>query len=168
MKDVEGYEGKYAITEDGKVWRYPVKGGGIPEGLFLRGFMTHQGYVEVLLWKKQISKHFRVHRLVAKYFIPNPKKCPAVNHKNSNRADNRVKNLEWVTHQENQTHASLFGNIKKGEDCSWGKLTENEVKKIRSFKPKKYGDLINLSREFKVGYSTISKIRKRLTWKHVR
>lgn len=63
------------------------------------------GYVTVCI----LRKRYRVHRLVAMAFIPNPENKPEVNHKNGNKTDNRVENLEWATGFENRWHAEKFG-----------------------------------------------------------
>lgn len=60
-----------------------------------------KGYLRVGLGKKSLVKNFLVHRLVADAFIPNPNNLPQVNHKNSNKQDNRVENLEWCTNEYN-------------------------------------------------------------------
>lgn len=64
----------------------------------------------------------RVHRLVAGAFIGDPSKGQVVNHKNSDRADNRVENLEWVTTRENADHASKSGYLLRGLDHHRGKI----------------------------------------------
>lgn len=82
---------------------------------------NHQGYGIIYLNYKVI----KVHRLVGKAFISNPENKPYINHKNSNRFDNRVENLEWCTPKENANHA-LIG--KHGN--AWGKFGS----KARCFK----------------------------------
>ena len=63
----------------------------------LKSFVDKDGYSKVSL----LNKSYRVHRLVAITFIPNKNNLPQVHHKNSDRSDNRAKNLEWVSHKEN-------------------------------------------------------------------
>ena len=71
-------------------------------GFVLKGIMQKNGYVHVSLHGKQMS----VHRLVAEAFIPNPENLPQVNHKNEDKSDNRVENLEWCTAKQNINHGT--------------------------------------------------------------
>lgn len=93
MTDSEGYEGLYAVTDCGKIWSYR-------KNRFLNPFTT-RGYYRVRLCKDGVSKQFFIHRLVAKTFLPNPQKLPQINHKNENKKDNRVDNLEWCNTKYN-------------------------------------------------------------------
>lgn len=97
MKDIKGFEGKYAVTEDGKVWSYWGK------GHFLKQSITQTGYCVVSLSKNgQYATHY-VHRLVAETFIANPDRLPEINHKDEDKSNNSVTNLEWCDAQYNMT-----------------------------------------------------------------
>lgn len=105
-KDIEGYEGRYQVSNMGrvksltrKVWNYTKPGRVLKPGA------KRNGYLHVALSNgDKIEKHAHVHRLVAKAFIPNPDNLPEVNHKNLNKSDNRVENLEWCTSRYNKAH----------------------------------------------------------------
>ena len=74
---------------------------------------SSDGYKAVSLCNNKYRKTIRVHRIVAMAFLPNPDNKPTVNHKNGNKQDNRVENLEWFTVKEQQIHRSRvlgFGN----------------------------------------------------------
>lgn len=91
----------YYVTDDGRVYsRNPYHNPAARiKQIKLR--TDTNGYVSVIL---SGQKGRRVHRLVAEAFIPNPENKPCVNHKNGNKSDNRVENLEWVTKSENELH----------------------------------------------------------------
>jgi hypothetical protein len=112
MRSVEGFP-NYAVCEDGRVWSIPrTKGSGTgyhKPGCFLKPVLKKTGYLQLTLRNGTKTKTFRLHQLVAQAFIPNPDNLPVINHKNGIKTDNRVENLEWVTHQENCTHAQTIG-----------------------------------------------------------
>lgn len=97
-KDIVDYEGFYQVSSLGRIRR-----------------ITQNGYKEVkprndLYSTVSLSKHcdrktVAIHRLVALHFLPNPRGCNEVNHKNGIKHDNRVENLEWVSQHENMAHA---------------------------------------------------------------
>jgi hypothetical protein len=80
---------------------------------YLKSYSNGKGYQIVRLINNDGQKLFKVHRLLALQFIPNIENKKFVNHKNGIKNDNRVENLEWVTHSENIKHAYLNNLIKK-------------------------------------------------------
>lgn len=101
-KDIKGYEGIYAVTTHGRVWSYR-------RGIWLKPCIEGGGYkfVALSVHGKDVDK--KIHRLVAEAFIDNPDNKPQVNHRNGNKLDCKVSNLEWVTARENIQHASDMG-----------------------------------------------------------
>ncbi|GIS52515.1 MAG: hypothetical protein Ct9H90mP28_2310 [Paracoccaceae bacterium] len=97
-KELEGFS-KYKFSNSGKVWSKHYN-----REMSLKP--TPEGYIQMELTNNEGNKkNYRIHRLVALTFIPNPEKKPTVNHKNHNRADNRVENLEWATVAEQNNHS---------------------------------------------------------------
>jgi hypothetical protein len=94
VKDIPGFEGLYAVTSCGKVWSYRRK-------KFLKPYVECGGYLKVSLCKGGKREQFKVHRLVAQAYIPNPLGLPQVNHISENKTENHMNNLEWISHADN-------------------------------------------------------------------
>lgn len=138
-RDIEGYEGKYQVSNEGRVKSLDYHRQGFEKVLKPN---THvRGYKRVGLSDgKGIITLYFVHRLVAKAFIPNPNNYPMINHKDENPANNNVENLEWCTAQYNNTYndrhlkcASKIGETHKGFKLS--EETKKKMSEARKGKP---------------------------------
>lgn len=101
-EDIEGYEGLYSVSEDGRI--YSVRG-----ERTLKPFPHPDGHLQVGLSSGSGRRKFYVHRLVAAAFIPNPKVYPIVRHLNGDPTDNQAKNLAWGTQSDNLLDAVKHG-----------------------------------------------------------
>lgn len=115
---VHDYTGLYQVSNKGRV-RSLRRGKIISQG-------TNRGYYRVQLYKNGERNDFQVQRLVATAFIPNPENKPEVNHINENKLDNRVENLEWVTHEENVNHGTRNNRISQAHKDRYN----NKLKKV--------------------------------------
>lgn len=112
--DVIGYNGLYEVSNWGNVRTSKRQG---TKGGLLNTTITKYGYKRIMLYKKGKYKNYFIHRLVAKHFIPNPQKYPFVNHKDENKTNNHVDNLEWCTARYNLnygTHNKKISETLKG------------------------------------------------------
>ena len=126
IKPIEGFDGYY-VTDEGKIISnikmggkrqytdafHEIYGRPNPKNGYCRVFMRH---------KDGKRKDRYVHRLVAEAFIENPSNKPCVNHKDCNRANNSVDNLEWVTYKENNEYTLKVGHMVRDEK---GRFTTN-------------------------------------------
>ena len=105
FRDCKGYEGKYQISNYGRVWS-------ISRQKFLKPLDNSIGYNFVRLCAKngKIKTEY-IHRLVALAFIPNPEHKPQVNHKDENKKNNCVDNLEWMTAEENINYGTRIQRV---------------------------------------------------------
>ena len=123
-KDVPGYEWFYQASNKGNarsVDRYIECRGTMrmQNGKMLKPHIGKFGYKQVILYNKK-PKLFKVHRLVAKLFLPNPNNYPCVNHKDENPSNNKVDNLEWCTYSYNLSYGSKTSrelNTKRIQNC---------------------------------------------------
>lgn len=99
----------------------------IQKELILASGKDKRGYLYVILSKNNIRKIFKLHRLVATLFIPNPNNCPEVNHKDGDKSNNCVENLEWTTHSENIKHACQNG-LRRHRNVNQYDLQDNFIK----------------------------------------
>jgi len=130
-KDIEGFEGYYQISSLGRVKSL--------SRLVCRGYVYYMckdkirkikvnriGYIRVTLWLENKSKSFLIHRLVALNFIDNPNKKSEVNHIDSIKFNNNLKNLEWVSSLENKSHRKKFKTTRsKYVGVSFGNKNKN-------------------------------------------
>lgn len=132
---IEGYEGRFEITTDGRVFSKAGTGQGRrKQDFLLKQQKSRDGkYWCINLMYKRRQQNHGVHRLVATAFIPNTENKPQVNHINGNGLDNRVENLEWVSQSENTKHAYRIGLMTGGytkgllrDKCNKGHILTGE------------------------------------------
>jgi len=135
----------------------------------MKGQINHLGYIVISLTKDKIIKRYLVHRLVAIAFIPNPENKPQVNHKDMNRSNNHIENLEWATARENVIHGIENNKnriVHRGMDNKRSKFIDIDILQIRhllesGMTHKAIAELYNTSK------GHISLIRNRKIWKHI-
>ena len=127
-KDKKDYEGHYQVSNLGRAKsldRY-IKGKGhslqFKKGRILKPMKDSNGYLKVRLCNGEKSKTFNLHRLVAEAFIPNPNNYKEVNHKDENKTNNVVTNLEWCDKKYNQNYGTR--NKRISEKMTNGKLSK--------------------------------------------
>ena len=163
-KEIKGYEGKYMISTGGDVVSLPRECGfGTRKEERPRKQSVTRGYATCALSINKKIKHYLVHRLVADAFIPNPKNYPQINHKDGNKTNNHIDNLEWCDRSHNQIHARKM-KLQGGERANTAKLNERCVKAIRMIYPKL--TMAELANAFGVTESTISKVINKSNWKY--
>lgn len=118
-KDIRGYEGLYQISNFGRVKSLErlAKSNNnnyrrVKEN-FLKKHEDKNGYIKVSLNKNNKSKQYAIHRLVAKAFIPNPNNLPQINHKDENKQNNNLENLEWCTAKYNNSYGTRIQRCKQ-------------------------------------------------------
>ena len=147
-RDIKGYEGKYQVSNLGRVKSLNYRGNTNKEHI-LKPRELRGGYRQIKLYKNGSREYYLIHRLVAETFIPNPNNLPCVNHKIDNfehRSDNRVENLEWCNHKYNNN----YGNRNK-------RISDSHKKPIICITTgEKYNSIIDTSHKYNVNRFSIS------------
>ena len=114
-KGVVGYEGLYEVSNKGNVYSVERMDalGREQGGLVLKPKYNNRGYLMVSLYKNGKLKNRTVHRIVAEAFIPNPKGFLEINHKDENKSNNEIFNLEWCTREHNVKYGTSIERISK-------------------------------------------------------
>jgi predicted XRE-type DNA-binding protein len=175
-KDIKDFEGIYQVSNMGRVksvGRLVNSGKGVHSFTIKEKILAvdySASYYRVTLSKNGKIKRFSVHRLVASTFISNPENKPQVNHKDGDKLNNKLDNLEWVTVSENNRHAIDTGlSIPvKGEDHGMCKLKESDILEIRrlyhetNLTQQQIGDMFGIDRKY------ATEIISGECWKHVK
>ena len=121
-KEIEGFNGKILVSSRGRIKSE------LRNGTILKSQTDSKGYHRVRITVNQVKRTLKIHREVAKAFLPNPNNLPQVNHIDGNKNNNAVDNLEWVTNRENALHALSNG---LWDSVIRGSIAENERRKKR-------------------------------------
>jgi hypothetical protein len=129
----EGFTG-YAITKTGEVWTSKISHKNLKgDWLQMKLYKDAKGYLRVGLRGKQESRNFFLHRLLAITFLPNPLNLPYINHKDGNKLNNSLDNLEWCTTQGNIQHAYNTGLKRPANTKSVVQIDPHSGKELATF-----------------------------------
>lgn len=149
----------YAISEDGDIINNTT-------GRRLKPTITSNGYFQFTIYQPY-KRQINVHAAVMEVYVGPRQDGFEINHKNGDKSDNRLINLEYITSSENKLHAYELGLVKKGEEKTGSKLTEKDVEKIKLRFVS--GDrTAKIAEDFGVNSGTISEIRAGRSWKYIR
>lgn len=177
-KPIKEYRGYYQVSNLGRIRgvdrivasthkNYKLRN---IKGIYIKQRLSHRGYPIVFLSDTANKKRKSpvVHRIVAFAFIPNPLNLEEVNHINGIKTDNKINNLEWVTHRENIIHAHKNGLrvSPKGEKNGLSRLKNKDIFRIRKMYKKGILQKI-IGIKFSVGQENISRIVNRKSWSHI-
>jgi hypothetical protein len=179
-EDIKGYEGRYQVSNMGRVKgleKVYFSGANNkfrkvqPESILAGGML--RGYLGVLLYAdgggRKGRKTKTVHRLVANAFIENPLNCPEINHKDGNKLNNCVDNLEWVTSKQNTLHA-IENNLRhpsRGTSHGSSKLNESCIRIIRKLYHNCGYTQQDIANVFQISRENIGWVVRNQSWTHV-
>lgn len=175
-KDIKGYEGLYQVSSLGRVksmGRLVCRPGKLPHfkrPVILRG-VNRSGYFYVHLSRGGVTWQCAIHRLVAAAFLTHLPDRNEVNHKDGNKRNNVIDNLEWCNRSENITHAIRMGlkiqPVYRGIDNKNSKLTEDNVRQMRTMYYVRGMQIKKIAQAFSVDPKTTRCALLYKTWKHV-
>lgn len=176
-KKIEGCNDFYYISNKGRVKSYNNRGKSrLKNPIILKNHKRNSRYLGIDIGsgsrrnKPNKRIRFMIHRLVAQMFIPNVENKLQVNHKDGNKLNNCVDNLEWCTSSENIKHSFLIGTHKAniGERHPMAKLKSYQVLEIRNLHfNSPFLKNIEIAEKFKISVSLVRAIISRRLWKHI-
>lgn len=171
FKEIKNYEKLYLVSDTGDIFSLSKIGSGGHTGKYLKLRIDKDGYLLVNLRKNKKSTTFKVHRLVAEHYLENLNNYPCVNHKDFNKQNNTVGNLEWCSVKQNNRHTWNSGKGKnplhvRGADNPNALIDEQTAKEIIYLRNQKI-KLKDLSAKFNLSISQICGICKGTTWKNL-
>jgi len=172
-RSIAGFDGIYEVSNHGNVRslartrRHWVGGMATMPPRMMVPELTNRGYTRACLTRNNARVRELVHRLVAQAFLP-PSASQFINHKDGDKTNNCVSNLEWVTAGENTRHAWKTGlcSALRGQRHGGAVLTEGDIVEIRHEREQGAG-LDALAKRFGVTESNICMITKWRTWRHL-
>jgi len=157
-RDVVDYEGHYQVSNLGRVKTIKKE----RQEKILKGTIHTNGYRHYCFWKDGVDSYYFGHQLVAKAFLYNLERKMYVNHIDGNKLNNRLENLEWVTHQENMNHTKKH-LVHKERSI----IDEDAVIVIRD-RVANGESRADVAKDYEIHLSTVNNIINYKTWKHVR
>lgn len=161
--DIVGYENEYQINQFGEIRTLKNSAKRKKYDVLKPQISKRNGYVYQMLYKNGKSKLWRVHRLVANAFLPNPNNLSQVNHKDGNKQNNSADTLEWCNQSSNMKHAYINGLQTPSENQKRAVISANKLKQKKVCQIKN-GKIINTfsgiseaSRQTKISTSCISR-----------
>ncbi len=173
-QDIAGFEGVYQVSNFGKVRsldRMIPRCNSAPyflKGRTLKAGVNPNGYAFVCLRNRELIKLVRIHRLVAETFIANPHEYPVVNHKDENKLNNNVGNLEWCTYSYNTTYNNSMRTKIDTRNKNNSHGCEKEVYQydLEGNLIKVWPSLMSVTRKQHVSYANISKCCRGGKYRH--
>lgn len=165
-KPIPGFETKYQASDSGRIKSLSYNKTGVPKVLGV--IINNHGYQRVGIFCDKGKYHqMQVHRLVAMTFIPNPTNLETVNHKDGNKLNNCVSNLEWVTRRQNLQHSYDTKIHLFGERHGASILNQSQVKEIKEEYATGTIGTRPLAKKFGVSRGCVTGILRGKNWKHL-
>lgn len=159
-REAVGYENLYRISNLGNLQD-------ILTGKIRKSSLNSRGYPQLHLWRNGKKRNHTIHSLVMASFVGDRPTMMDINHRNGNKTDNRIENLEYVTRSQNIKHAFSIGLIsKQGEKNPRAKLTDALIFSIRQLRKEGMTGRM-LSRKFGISDGHVSDIVHHRLWAHV-
>lgn len=155
MRDIPGLEGRYAATNDGRIWSYKRR-------KFRAQSLQRSGYLTISVKENGKHKTLSVHRLIALAWLENPENLPQVNHKDGVKTNNSRDNLEWCTGLHNSRHAWSTGLSKMTHGMMAGLRAGWDAQQSRPRVQRKPRVRIRRTRERKLSAEQLNAIAARV------